>query len=326
VKSLTPNFKRLNPLSKLRELPRQNIPSLLQAVVLLPLFASAVYGIVQDNWSTLLKMPLQEAETGARQMAISVQSLLWKAAMLFVILGAVDLWRQNRRYTADLRMSKQDLREESKEMEGNPQIRGRLRQLRREWLRRRMMSQVPKATAVVVNPTHYAVAIRYVMDSMAAPIVVAKGRNFVAQRIRLLAIHHQVPVIENPRWRRRSTKRRKWGKRFRRTCSARWPKCWLTSIASWETVCRAKSWPPKLSPSPIPHNRPLRADHRRQGGRTRGPLGGAGHCPGHGGASAGFPAGHPDRHQYHALGGGAAGAMYILRPVEFSVFPTTCCC
>jgi flagellar biosynthetic protein FlhB len=198
VKSLTPNFKRLSPLAKLRELPRQNIPSLLQAAVLLPLFASAVYGIVQDNWSALLRMPLQEAETGARQMAISVQSLLWKAAFLFAILGAVDLWRQNRRYTADLRMSKQDLREESKETEGNPQIRGRLRQLRREWLRRRMMSQVPKATAVVVNPTHYAVAIRYVMDSMAAPMVVAKGRNFVAQRIRLLAIHHQVPVIENP--------------------------------------------------------------------------------------------------------------------------------
>jgi flagellar biosynthetic protein FlhB len=198
VKSLTPNLKRLSPLSKMRELPRQNIPALLQAAVLLPLFASAVYGIVQDNWNTLLKMPLQEAETGARQMALSVQSLLWKAALMFLILGAVDLWRQNRRYTADLRMSKQDLREESKEMEGNPQIRGRLRQLRRDWLRRRMMSQVPKATAVVVNPTHYAVAIRYAMESMAAPVVVAKGRNYLAQRIRLMAIHHQVPVVENP--------------------------------------------------------------------------------------------------------------------------------
>jgi len=133
-KGLMPNFKRLNPLSRLREMPRQNVPALIQAMLLLPLFGAAVYSIVSDNWSALLRMPLQGVEQGARQAAISVQSLLWKVAMLFLVLGAFDYWRQNRRYLADLRMSKQELREESKEMEGNP----RVRKLRREWLRRRM--------------------------------------------------------------------------------------------------------------------------------------------------------------------------------------------
>jgi flagellar biosynthetic protein FlhB len=198
LKSLAPNFKRLNFVSRFRELPRQNLPALFQALLLLPLFGAAVYGIVKDNWDALLRMPLQAAELGARQMALSVQALLWKAAMLFLVLGAFDFWRQNRRYMADLRMSKHELREESKEMEGNPQIRARLRQLRREWLRRHMMAQVPKATAVIVNPTHYAVAIRYVMDSMAAPSVLAKGKNYLALRIRRKALEHQVPIVENP--------------------------------------------------------------------------------------------------------------------------------
>lgn len=198
LKGLTPNFKRLSLATRLRELPRQNIPALFQAIVLLPLFTMAVYGIVKDNWDALMRMPLQGVEMGTRQMAVAVQALIWKAAALFVVLGAFDFWRQNRRYMADLRMSKQELREESKEMEGNPQIRGRIRQLRRDWFRRRMMAQIPKASAVIVNPTHYAVAIRYVMDSMAAPTVVAKGRNYLAQRIRKKAIEHEVPIVENP--------------------------------------------------------------------------------------------------------------------------------
>ncbi len=198
LKGLTPNIQRLNFLKKVRELPRQNIPSLVQAIVLLPLFAGAVYGIVKDNWDALIAMPLQAVEQSSRQMAASIQGLMWKGAMLFVVMGAIDFVRQNRRYTKDLRMSKQEIREEMKESEGNPQVRARVRQLRREWLRRRMMAQVPTATAVIVNPTHYAVAIRYAMDSMTAPTVVAKGKNHLALRIRKKAVEHQVPIIENP--------------------------------------------------------------------------------------------------------------------------------
>jgi flagellar biosynthetic protein FlhB len=114
------------------------------------------------------------------------------------VLGAIDFFRQNRRYIADLRMSKQEIREEAKENEGNPQVKMRIRRLRRDLLRRRMMQQVPKATAVIVNPTHYAVAIRYLMDTMSAPTVVAKGKNYLALRIRQKAVEHEVPIIENP--------------------------------------------------------------------------------------------------------------------------------
>ncbi len=95
-------------------------------------------------------------------------------------------------------MTKQEVRDEFKEVEGNPQIKGRIRRLQRELLRRQMMSDVEKATAVVVNPTHYAVAIRYEMSGMAAPRVVAKGKNYMALRIRQRAMDHEIPIIENP--------------------------------------------------------------------------------------------------------------------------------
>jgi flagellar biosynthetic protein FlhB len=115
-----------------------------------------------------------------------------------MVFGAVDLFRQMRRYQRELRMSKHEIREESKDVEGNPQMKGRIRRLQRERMRHQMMKDVPTATAVVVNPTHFAVAIRYQMDSMAAPVVVAKGKNYLALRIRQRAVENQVPIIENP--------------------------------------------------------------------------------------------------------------------------------
>ena len=95
-------------------------------------------------------------------------------------------------------MSRQEIRDELKEQEGNPQMKARVRRLQRDRARRQMMKEVPKATAVVVNPTHYAVALRYEMDGMTAPLVVAKGRNYLARRIREKAVEHQVPIVENP--------------------------------------------------------------------------------------------------------------------------------
>jgi flagellar biosynthesis protein FlhB len=110
----------------------------------------------------------------------------------------VDLFRQRRKYRRQLRMSKQEIREEVKETEGNPQTKSRIRRLQRDYSRRRMMKDVPTAAAVVVNPTHYAVALRYSLDGMTAPVVVAKGRNYQARRIREVAMAHQVPIVENP--------------------------------------------------------------------------------------------------------------------------------
>ncbi len=198
LKKLAPDLSRLNPASRLRELPRQNLSALLQAMVLLPLFLWAVYAVARDRLANFLTLPLGSVESGCAFLTASLMGLFWKAAGLFLVFGAVDLFRQVRRHQKDLRMSRQEIKEELKEMEGNPQMKARIRRLQRDRARRQMMKEVPKATAVVVNPTHYAVALRYQLETMAAPRVVAKGKNYLAHRIRQKAVEHQVPIIENP--------------------------------------------------------------------------------------------------------------------------------
>jgi flagellar biosynthetic protein FlhB len=198
LKRLAPDLQRLNPLSRLKQLPSQNMTSLLQAIVMIPVFGFVLYVLIRDNFDSYFLLPLRTVTSGALMVATSIQTLLWKASMLFIVFGVVDLIRQKQRHQSELKMSKQDIRDEFKEIEGNPVVKQRMRRLRRDMARRRMMHEVPKATAVIVNPTHFAVALVYTMNAPGAPKVVAKGKNYLALRIRQKAIDNQVPLIENP--------------------------------------------------------------------------------------------------------------------------------
>jgi flagellar biosynthetic protein FlhB len=195
---LIPDFKRLSVGNKIKNLPAQNIPVLLQAVVLLPVVALVVYYEVKENFERFLMLPWMNAAGGVTTVGIVLKALMWRAAGLFLLMGFIDLWWQRTRYTRQLRMSKQEIREENKEQQGNPQMKMRIRRIQRDMARRNMMKEIPKATAVIVNPTHYAVAIKYSMESGGAPKVVAKGKNYLALRIRQKAIENQVPIVENP--------------------------------------------------------------------------------------------------------------------------------
>ena len=195
---LTPDVARLNPLKNLKNLKRQNLTQFVQALILLPLFSMAVYAVARDSLPAFLQLPFQTVDSGLKRVSSAIGELLWEAAYLFMIWGTIDLFRQQKRYQADMRMSKQEIRDEGRESDGNPQVKAQIRRLQKEALRRRMMSHVPTATAVIVNPTHFAVAIRYHVESMAAPVVVAKGKNYLALRIRQRAIENMVPIVENP--------------------------------------------------------------------------------------------------------------------------------
>ncbi|NMF98597.1 flagellar biosynthesis protein FlhB [Aromatoleum toluolicum] len=118
--------------------------------------------------------------------------------MGLAILALIDVPFQLWQYNKKLRMTKEEVKRESKEQEGDPQMKGRIRAMQREMARRRMMTQVPKADVVVTNPTHFSVALKYDADKMRAPIVVAKGRGEVALKIRELAKEHKVPMLEAP--------------------------------------------------------------------------------------------------------------------------------
>jgi len=195
---MTPKASNFDVFSKLQSLPQKGLVSAIQAIALVGVFAATIYWIVTKDGERLLMIPLSSFQVGLETLRELCMELLWKAAALFLLFGFVDFFRQKRRFAKQMRMSKQDIRDELKEAEGNPQTKMRIRRLQRDARRRRMMDEVKTATAVVVNPTHYAVAIRYHHESMAAPLVVAKGKNYLALRIRARALEFQVPLIENP--------------------------------------------------------------------------------------------------------------------------------
>lgn len=188
---------KLDPWKKARQTLSQNGPEFVKAAVLLPLFCWVVYRIARDQIDIYLMLPLASLRHGLAIAGHSLENLLWRAAGLFLVLGLIDFARTQFKYRRDLRMSRQEIRDELKEVEGHPLIRARVRRLQREMIRKQMLRDVPKATAVIVNPTHYAVAIRYDHLTMAAPRVVASGLDHLALRIREIATRNGVPVLEN---------------------------------------------------------------------------------------------------------------------------------
>jgi flagellar biosynthetic protein FlhB len=124
--------------------------------------------------------------------------VLMAALASLAVIAGLDYFWQRMRWLSRNRMSKQEIKEEYRQNEGDPAIKAKIRQLRHERSRKRMMAAVPKSTVVVMNPTHYAVALQYESGKMAAPVCVAKGVDALALRIRAVAEEHDVPVVENP--------------------------------------------------------------------------------------------------------------------------------
>ena len=198
VKRLTPDPQRLNPWKKLQQLPSENLGQAAKTVLLLPLARTVFYYVVRGDLELFLALPRFGVEAGAVVLFEALRQLLAQASVALVALGAYDLWRQRKKLRDRLKMSKQEVRQEYKDQEGDPHIKARLRRLQREMVRKRMMADVPKATVVVTNPTHYAVAIRYAPEENPAPVVLAKGLDHLALRIRKLADEHEIPLVENP--------------------------------------------------------------------------------------------------------------------------------
>jgi flagellar biosynthetic protein FlhB len=198
VEKLTPNFNKLNPISKIKNMASANLVTFAQAVLLIPLFLYLIFRISWQNLDLYLALPHMSVTLAVAQAGSLIESLLWKAGAAFLVLGLIDIAWERQRFTRNLRMSKQEIKEETKETEGNLEMKGRIKRMMRARGRRRMMQNVKTATAVIVNPTHYAVAIRYESGSRTAPLVVAKGKNHLALRIRAMANDCGIPIVENP--------------------------------------------------------------------------------------------------------------------------------
>ena len=124
--------------------------------------------------------------------------ILFLVVLVMVALATADYVYQRWSHKEKLKMTKQEVKDEHKEQEGDQKVKGRIRNLRLERHRQRMMAAIPKASVIITNPTHYAITLQYDMDAMAAPKVVAKGVDYLAKRIRQIAETHEIPIVENP--------------------------------------------------------------------------------------------------------------------------------
>jgi flagellar biosynthetic protein FlhB len=193
------DFKRMDPVKGLaRMFSWQSVAELVKAILKALLIGIVLYWTVkyeQDKLFALLSQPVESALISFAQ--VLVYSFLGLIAGLAVIV-AVDVPFQLWQYHERLKMTTEELKREARESEGDPHLKARIRSQQRELARSRMMSAVPKADVVVTNPTHFAVALKYDSGKMGAPLVVAKGMNLIAQRIRDLAGENSVPVLEAP--------------------------------------------------------------------------------------------------------------------------------
>ncbi|MET0291896.1 MAG: flagellar biosynthesis protein FlhB [Steroidobacteraceae bacterium] len=199
TKALTPDFNRMNPISGFgRMFSLRGWVELVKSLGKFALVAGAATLVLWNNRDALLGLagePISLAISHA--MKLSGTALLWLTGSL-VVIAAIDVPFQLFQYKRDLKMTKEEVRREAKESEGSPEMKGRIRQMQRERAQRRMMQEVPTADVVIVNPTHYAVALRYDEKRNRAPVVVAKGLDHIALKIREVATENGVPLFEAP--------------------------------------------------------------------------------------------------------------------------------
>ena len=199
TKAFSPDFKRMNPLAGIKRMvSTQSLVELVKSLAKVGLLGVVAAWLIWSNLDAIFSLSLEAPATAVKHMGdlIGKVFLLASGAMIFIVV--LDLPYQLWSYTSKQKMTKEELRQEAKESEGDPHIKARIRAQQREMARHRMMAAVPTADVVVTNPTHYAVALKYSEGKMGAPRVVAKGADAVAAHIRELAAENKVPLLEAP--------------------------------------------------------------------------------------------------------------------------------
>lgn len=197
--ALQPNFSRMNPMKGIGNMfSARAAVELVKAIAKTILVGWIAWMVIKYEIDAVLALSVEPLKSGTEHLGhLLVVSFVFIVSGL-IIIAAIDAPYQMWQHAKKLMMSRQDLRQEAKESDGNPEIKAKIRQQQREMARRRMMSEVPTADVVVTNPTHYAVALKYADSGMRAPKVVAKGADEVAAKIRELAMENNVVILEAP--------------------------------------------------------------------------------------------------------------------------------
>ncbi len=199
TKAFMPNLKRMNPLTGIKRMfSSQGLVELVKSLAKVGLLGGVAVWLIWSNLEAIFSLGMEEPSDAIQHMGDLIGKVFLLASGTMIFIVALDLPYQLWSHFNKLKMSKEELRQEAKESEGDPYLKGRIRAQQREMARRRMMAEIPTADIVVTNPTHYAVALKYTEGKMGAPRVVAKGADAVAAKIRELAAEHKVPLLEAP--------------------------------------------------------------------------------------------------------------------------------
>lgn len=198
-KPLIPDFAKLDPIQGMsRFFSRRSIVEVIKSFVKVALIAWIAYSTVFDNFAEALVLVDTNVVTTISYLARVALIILAKICAILILIAFLDFMFVKWEMEQKMKMTKQELKEEYKESEGDPHIKAQIRAIQQEMARKRMMADVPGADVVVTNPTHLAVAIRYEPEEMDAPQVIAKGADYLAMKIREIAMEHEIPIVENP--------------------------------------------------------------------------------------------------------------------------------
>lgn len=196
---LVPDLQKIDPISGLSRLfSLSSVTEILKSILKFAIVGILAWRIIRRELPTLPALIDQSPAHVVAYMATICGTLLLQSGAVLLLLGAADYAYQRWNHERSLRMTKQEVKEEWREHEGDPMVKGRMRSLQRDMARRRIAQEVPKADVVITNPTHVAVALRYEAGGMGAPRVTAKGADLLARRIRELASEHGVPIVRRP--------------------------------------------------------------------------------------------------------------------------------
>ena len=197
-KPLQPKFSKLNPLNGIKKIfSAQSLVELVKSVAKILLIALVTYSYIKKKSGLLYALYDMSMMQAVNLIGETVIELGIRISAIYMIIAGADFMYQKYKFKNDMKMTKQEVKEEYKNAEGDPEIKAKIKARMREASQRRMMQAIPKADVVITNPTHYAVAIRYDTEVAPAPIVVAKGSDYLAQKIKQIARENNVEIVED---------------------------------------------------------------------------------------------------------------------------------
>jgi flagellar biosynthetic protein FlhB len=199
VDRIQPKMERISPMAGIKRLfSLKSVAEFLKGLAKISVVAAVATMLMLPSFSGLEQLVRMDTILSAQVLHSLVTKLLFGVLSVVTIIAAIDFLYQRFEHMKQMRMSRQEIKDEFKQSDGDPAVKQRLRQIRHDRARQRMAAAVPEASVVITNPTHFAVALKYEFDDMDAPTLVAKGQDFMAKQIRDIATEHDIPIVENP--------------------------------------------------------------------------------------------------------------------------------